>query len=269
MANNWFRNLNLRFEVSGVGECVLTAERVRQGWVLYLRSDDGRKIYIKKLGEEQARMVVNGDINTAQVIGRSVIMEKYGDKARYLGLNDPDKYWSSKLWTYSLGVWVDVGKLYCWRRQGMLIIKRKKGSQWAYYIVEKPKEWWRLLDHMPRRKAKMFRTYHYVASVPKEHLHLIFKRSRIGRIPKEDLQTIFKDLSRSAIYIMKWLYVEPHRFKPKTSTGPSREDEGVLGELQSKAEDYGWGEVEEELAEDGEWETVEELREEGYLDEEY
>ncbi|MEM3463802.1 MAG: hypothetical protein QXL91_02970 [Candidatus Bathyarchaeia archaeon] len=261
--------MNLRFEVSGVGECVLTAERVRRGWVLYLRCKGGRKVYVKKLDENQARTVVDGDIEEAQVAGRDIVLERFGAKARLMGFNDPDKYWRSKLWTYSLGVWVDAARLYSWRRQGILIIKRKKGNQWAYYIVEKPKEWWRLLDCMPRRKAKMFRTYHYVASVPKEHLQLIFKRSHIRRIPKEDLQTIFKDLSRSAIYIMKWLYVEPHRFKPKASTRPSREDEGVLGELQSKAEDHGWGEVEEELAEDGEWETIEELKEEGYFDEEY
>ncbi|MEM2046211.1 MAG: hypothetical protein QW186_08955 [Candidatus Bathyarchaeia archaeon] len=117
--------------------------------------------------------------------------------------------------------------------------------------------------------AKMIRKYHYVKAMPKNHLGILFKRRLGGKIPREDLEAIFNDFMKELILVMEWRYVEPHRYKPKASARPSKEDEGVLGELQSKAEDYGWGEAEEEPAEDGEWETIEELMEEGYFDEEY
>jgi len=245
----------------------LTAERVSRGWVLYLRVEGGRKIYVKKLNMEQARTVVDGDIDAAQAVGRSVMAEKYGDRAVCLGFDDPDKHWR-RLWTYSLGVWVEVGKIGCWKREGILIIKRKKGNQWAYYVVEKPKDlkFFELLKRMPYKKARMFRRHQYVAAVPKGHLQLIFKRSHLKRIPEGDLKAIFRDLTQEQIFVMKWQYVEPYRFKTKVSVRPSREDEGIIGELQSEAEDRGWGEVEEELTENGEWETIEELRDEGYLD---
>lgn len=267
MANKWFRNLNLRYEVFGVGEGVLVAERVSRGWVLYLRTDDGRKIYVKKLNEEQAMTVIDENIDAAQAVGRRVMTEKYGDEARCVGFNNPDRH-MRKHWTLSLGVWVDIGKVGCWRRQGVLIIKRKRGNQWAYYVAEALDQWdyWKLLERMPRRRAKMIRKYHYVKAMPKNHLGILFKRRLGGKIPREDLEAIFNDFMKELIFVMEWRYVEPHRYKPKASARPSKEDEGVLGELQSKAEDYGWGEAEEELAENGEWETIEELREEGYFE---
>lgn len=270
MANRWFRSLNLRYEVSGVGEGVLTAERVSRGWVLYLRMDDGRKVYVKKLSEEQAKAVMDENIDAAQAVGRSVMAEKYGDKARCVGFSNPDRHWH-KHWALSLGVWVDIGKVGCWRRRGVLVIKRKRGNQWAYYVAEAPNQWdyLKLLEHMPRRRAKMIRKYHYVTAMPKHHLEMVFKRRLKGKIPREDLEKIFNDFRKEMIFVMEWHYVEPHRYKPKASDRTSKEDEGLIGELQSKAEDYGWGEVEEELAEDGEWETIEELKEEGYFDEEH
>ncbi|MGB9915670.1 MAG: hypothetical protein ACPLOC_09040 [Candidatus Bathyarchaeales archaeon] len=260
----------MRFALDGVGEGILVAERVSRGWALYLRLGGNRKIYVKKLTAEQACVIVEGPLDVARNLAYDMVLDKYGSRAELLGYTDRGML---KPWTKSLGVWVDVGKIYwdgerekCWRRQGILVIKRKRGNQWAYYLMEKPEEWWRLLEHMPRRKAKTFRKCYYLTSVPKEHLELIFDGPLHGRIPKEKLKAIFNYFMTRLISVMEWRYVEPHRFKPKISYRPSREDEGVIGELQSKAEDYGWGEVEEELMEDGDWETIDELRDEGYLD---
>jgi len=252
---------------------VLTAERVSRGWVLYLRTDGCKKVYVKKLNGEQVRDVVEGDIDKARLVGHRVIEEKYGrGRIEFLGFNNPKRE-QRKFSSLSLGVWVEIGKLYRegfgWRREGILIIRRKKGNQWAYYLVEKPKsihEYYVLIERVGHERAKTFRKHYYVVAVPKEHLPLIVARKYFGKINKEDLERIFNDLRRKWVFVMRWNYVEPHRFKSNEANRPSMEDEGIIGELQSKAEDYGWGEVEEELAENGDRETIEELREEGYLD---
>jgi hypothetical protein len=241
--------------VDGVGEGYITIEKAGSYWNICLRKPHVRKTlrYIKVSAVKKMVEALNaGKLWEAQCVALGELLQKY-----HLALldenhmvRDQSDYVSYSL---SMGVWIKARRM-DWEeyKRGVLIIKRKSPRSYAYYLAEK----------VSGKKYK----HHYLTKAPYEHIAYRNPRYRMMISP------VIRYLESRGIDIVDFNVVVHKIPKPnwlirkREEQGSIREDEGILGEAQEKAETWGWEQVRQDYLEDGDTEALDELEE--YWDEE-